>query len=102
MKLIVAGTQGLFSVDVLYYNTSTVIGHRISHMTGTSQLLLAREADAVVYDPITDSVTFHDVMSRTIRSMPFKGEYVLLLHFHMAAPCFWCCSKTYKNWDTYN
>ena len=74
VKLIVAGTHGLFSVDVLYYNTSTVIGHRISHMTGTSQLLLAREADAVVYDPITDSVIFHDVISRTIRSMPFKGE----------------------------
>lgn len=74
VKLLVAGTLGIFTVNVQYLDASITPDHMTSHMRGSSQLLLARDVDALAYNPITDRIIFHDVMMTTIRSMPLQGS----------------------------
>ena len=75
MELIVAGTQGIYNVSVQYLDASMMTGHRSSHMTGSSQLLLPRDVDALAYDPIRTQIIFHDVMETTIKSLSLEETY---------------------------
>lgn len=73
VKLIVAGTQGIFGVTVQYLDVSKMSDHMTSsHMTGKSQLLLSRDVDALAYDPIKSLLVFHDVMESAIKSLSLQ------------------------------
>ena len=70
-RLITAGSQGIYDVKVQYLPT---VSMATGHMTGSSKLLLARDVDALAYDPITKRIIFHDVLETTIKSMSIKKQ----------------------------
>ena len=71
VKLMVAGTQGIFDVNIQYIDEAAM---ETSHMTGTSQLLLPRDVDSLAYDPIRNQLIFHDVMETTIKALSLAGN----------------------------
>ena len=77
MRLIAAGPLGIFAVKVQYLNAVMTTGH----MTGSSQLLLARDVDALAFDPVKNRIIFHDIMKTTIRSVSLKTRLVHTFFF---------------------
>ena len=70
-RLITAGSLGIYDVKVQYLPT---VSMGTGHMTASSKLLLARDVDALAYDPITKQIIFHDVLETTIKSMSIKKQ----------------------------